>query len=106
MSPSPRSSSTKRFLVGAAIAGAIAGTAGIAAAQSGTPSTTAPAASAQPKTEAAETPLTGDAADKVKAAALAAVPGATVDRSEAESDGSFEAHITKSDGTKATVKVD
>jgi hypothetical protein len=35
------------------------------------------------------------------------VPGATVDRVETDDDGSpYEAHITKSDGSRATVKVD
>jgi len=51
--------------------------------------------------------LTGDTADKVKAAALTAVPGATVDRAETDSEGSpYEAHMTKSDGSRVTVKVD
>jgi hypothetical protein len=51
--------------------------------------------------------LTGDTADKVKAAALAAVPGATVDRAETDAEGSpYEAHMTKSDGSHVTVKVD
>jgi hypothetical protein len=55
----------------------------------------------------AETLLTGDTADKVKAAALAAVPGATVDRVETDAEGSpYEAHVTKADGSRATVKVD
>jgi hypothetical protein len=54
-----------------------------------------------------ETPLTGADADKAKAAALKAVPGATVDRVETDADGdAFEAHMTKSDGTKVTVKFD
>ncbi len=51
--------------------------------------------------------LTGDTADKVKAAALAAVPGATVERAETDAEGSpYEAHMTKSDGSHVTVKVD
>ena len=54
-----------------------------------------------------ETPLTGDEAAKVTAAAQAAVPGATVDRVETDADGAaYEAHMTKSDGTKVTVKLD
>jgi len=54
-----------------------------------------------------ETLLTGTTADKVKAAALAAVPGGTIIRVETDSAGSpYEAHITKSDGTQVTVKVD
>ena len=53
-----------------------------------------------------ETLLTGDTAAKVKAAALAKVPG-TVERVETNVDGSapYEAHITKSDGTSVEVQV-
>jgi hypothetical protein len=51
--------------------------------------------------------LTGDAAERVKAAALAAVPGGTVERVENDAEGSpYEAHMTKSDGSHVTVKVD
>jgi hypothetical protein len=54
-----------------------------------------------------ETLLAGADADKAKAAALAAVPGGTVDRVETDADGAvYEAHMTKSDGTKVTVKFD
>ena len=53
-----------------------------------------------------ETVLTGDTATKVTEAAQAAVPGATVDRVETDAEGAtYEAHLTKADGTKATVKV-
>jgi len=51
--------------------------------------------------------LTGDTADKVRAAAQAAVPGATIERVETDAEGSpYEAHMVKSDGTHVTVKVD
>jgi hypothetical protein len=54
-----------------------------------------------------ETLLTGDVADRVTAAALDALPGATIIRVETDSAGSpYEAHVTKADGTQATVKVD
>src|SRR3954464_6572089 len=54
-----------------------------------------------------ETLLTGDTAEKVKAAALAAVPGGTVERVENDAEGSpYEAHLTKADGSMVTVKVD
>jgi hypothetical protein len=55
----------------------------------------------------AETPLTGDTAAKVKAAALAKVPGGTVERVETDSDhGSpYEAHVRKADGTELEVLV-
>jgi uncharacterized membrane protein YkoI len=54
-----------------------------------------------------ETLLTGDTAAKAKAAALAAVPGGTVERVENDAEGAtYEAHMTKSDGTQVTVKMD
>jgi hypothetical protein len=50
--------------------------------------------------------LTGDVAAKVRAAALAKVPG-TVERVETNVDSSapYEAHIVKSDGTEVEVQV-
>src|SRR4051794_2713608 len=53
-----------------------------------------------------EEALTGDVAAKVKAAALAKVPG-TVERVETNVDGSapYEAHIKKSDGTEVEVQI-
>ncbi|CAN5179823.1 hypothetical protein BH09PAT2_BH09PAT2_00250 [soil metagenome] len=51
--------------------------------------------------------LTGDIATKVTAAALKAVPGGTVERVETDAEGSaYEAHMTKSDGSRVTVKLD
>jgi hypothetical protein len=54
-----------------------------------------------------EKALTGDTADKVKAAALARVEGGTVVRVETDADhGSpYEAHVRKSDGTEVEVLV-
>jgi len=53
-----------------------------------------------------ETLLTGDVAAKVRAAALAKVPG-TVERVETNVDSSapYEAHIRKADGTEVEVQV-
>jgi hypothetical protein len=48
--------------------------------------------------------VTGDAAEKITAAVLAKVPGATIERIEQDAQG-YHAHITKSDGTRATVRV-
>ena len=102
------------LIVSAAALGAAIGGAGIAnAATTGSSSTTAPS-SATPAADPAklshgpgETVLTGTTADKVKAAALAAAPGATIIRVETDSAGSpYEAHITKADGTQATLKID
>jgi hypothetical protein len=54
-----------------------------------------------------ETLLTDGTTSKVKAAALAAVPGGTVIRVETDSAGSpYEAHVQKSDGSIVTVKID
>jgi uncharacterized membrane protein YkoI len=50
--------------------------------------------------------LTGDTAAQVTAAAQGAEPGATIDRVETDAEGAtYEAHVTKADGNKATVKV-
>jgi hypothetical protein len=53
-----------------------------------------------------ETPLTGDVAAKVRAAALAKVSG-TVERVETNVDDGapYEAHIVKSDGTQVIVEI-
>lgn len=54
-----------------------------------------------------ETLLTGDTATKVTEAALGANPGATIQRVENDAEGAvYEAHIIKSDGTRATVYLD
>jgi hypothetical protein len=103
------------LITAAAVTGIALGAAGVAgAASGGSPSATgAPAASnaapnpATMKNGPGETLLTGTTADKVKAAALAAVPGGTIIRVETDSAGSpYEAHVTKADGTQVTVKVD
>ena len=51
--------------------------------------------------------LTGDTATKATAAAEAAVPGGTVERVETDAEGAtYEAHMTKADGSHVTVKLD
>jgi hypothetical protein len=52
-----------------------------------------------------EEALTGETADKVREAALAKYPGATVIRLETDSGGVYEAHLVKADGTPVTVLV-
>ena len=49
--------------------------------------------------------LIGDTADKVRAAALAKYPGATVQRVETDSDGVYEAHIVTTAGDWVIVQV-
>lgn len=53
-----------------------------------------------------ETLLTGDDAAKATAAAQEAVEGGTVLRVETDSDGVYEAHVRKADGTEVEVKMD
>jgi hypothetical protein len=50
--------------------------------------------------------LTGDTASKVRAAALARYPDATVLRVETDSDGVYEAHLIAKSGQRVTVEVD
>jgi hypothetical protein len=55
---------------------------------------------------AGEEPLTGETADKVRAAALEEVPGGTIIRLETDAgDAAYEAHVRKSDGTEVIVLV-
>ena len=79
-------------------------------------SSTAPSTTQAPRDESkgghqangiTETLLTGDTAAKVTDAALAANPGATIQRVENDAEGAtYEAHIVKADGTRATVFLD
>jgi hypothetical protein len=50
--------------------------------------------------------LTGETATKVTAAAKAKEPTATIERVETDSDGVYEAHMVRTDGTHITVQVD
>jgi hypothetical protein len=102
-------------LIGATIGGGALGASLVGTAQAQTSSTTAPAAGAAAPDPSqgghvangiTETLLTADSATKGTSAAQAAVPGATVDRVENDAEGAtYEAHMTKSDGSKITVKV-
>jgi uncharacterized membrane protein YkoI len=112
---------TRRVLAaGAVVLGLVAGSYGVAAAASGNGSSSTDSTTMQPAPSAPdpqnpwgaqrsdETPLTGDTLAKVKAAALAEVPDATIVRVETDADGNaaYEAHVVKADGTPATVYVD
>ena len=100
---------TKRAVVIAATAlGVAAGSYGIASAASGSGSSGSKGSTAAPSSQRSdETPLTGDTASKVRALALAKVPGGTIVRVETDADGNaaYEAHMTKADGTPVTVYV-
>ena len=112
---------TRRALAaGAVVLGLVAGSYGVAAAASGNGSSSADSTTTQPAPSAPDpqnpwgaqrslvAPLTGDTLAKVKAAALAEVPDATIVRVETDADGNaaYEAHVVKADGTPATVYVD
>jgi uncharacterized membrane protein YkoI len=111
---------TRRALAtGAVVLGLVAGSYGVAAAASGNGSssdgTTTQSAPAAPDPQSPwgaqrsdETPLTGETLAKVKAAALAKVPSATIVRIETDADGhaAYEAHVVKADRAPATVYVD
>ena len=99
--------------VGLLLAGIVAGAimAGTMAAGADTPSSASTAttatASAASGSGSSETALTGTTAQKVRAAALAAVPGGTIIRVETSRDGSsYEAHVRKADGTRVVVLMD
>src|SRR3954447_9169541 len=119
-----KSSLNKTAALLAIVVGVGGGSYGIASAASGSGTTTsavavtAPATSTQPAGATGqgswghqrgdETLLTGDALAKVTAIAEAKVPGGTVVRVETDADGNstYEAHMTKADGTPVTVYVD
>ncbi len=100
------------LLVGGVLAGTLTANAANTTASAGSYAVTAPGA---PQTSRAvdesksqrpdEHLLTGDTASKVKAAALAKYPGATVLRVETDSDGVYEAHLITSSGQRVTVEV-
>ena len=114
-----RKAGLSAVLVGAAVTGGAVGASviGTASAQtdSSSSSTTAAASTAAAPDPSqgghtangiTEALLTGDTATQVTSAAQAAVPGATVDRVENDAEGAtYEAHMTKADGSKVTVKV-
>jgi hypothetical protein len=114
--------SAERVVVLTALALGIAGgTYGVASAATGSSSGSGQSSSALPiasqsasqqgspwgRQRSDETPLTGDALDKVTALAKAKVPGGTIVRVETDADGhaAYEAHLVRSDGTPVTVYV-
>jgi hypothetical protein len=101
----------KPLAVIAMVVGVGFGSYGIASAASGSSSSsTRTAATQNPwgNQRSDETLLTGTTEQKVRAAALAEVPGGTIVRVETDADGhaAYEAHMTKADGTPVTVYVD
>ena len=106
------------LLAGGIAGGALAATSSASAADNTASTVTAPAAApaaAGPARQAdtatpvraGEKALTDTDLATAKAAALKAVPGGTVYRVETDADGAtYEAHMTKADGTHVTVKFD
>jgi hypothetical protein len=109
---------TMRIVVASALAlGVAGGSYGIASAASGSSSgsgalPTVAAQAGRPQgwgpQRTDETLLTGETASKVRAAAVAKEPNATVIRVETDADGhaAYEVHMVRSDGTLVTVYVD
>jgi hypothetical protein len=95
------------FLAAGIVAGAIMASTMAAGAQtSGSSSGSSSTTTSSTSSESSETALTGTTAQKVRAAALAAVPG-TILRVETSRDGSsYEAHVRKADGTEVVVLMD
>jgi hypothetical protein len=89
--------------------GILAGTLSASAADSTTPSTgtsTSQTAVDPSKSQRSdETLLTGDNKSKVEAAVLAKYAGATIERTETDSDGVYESHIVTTDGKHLNVQV-
>ena len=116
-----RPSFNKTAALLAIVVGVGAGSYGIASAASGSSAATTTAAAAAPAAPSGATAqnpwghqrsdekvLTGTALAKVKAIAEAKVPGGTIVRIETDADGvaTYEAHMTKADGSPVTVYVD
>jgi len=107
---------TALALGGSALAGAASGGSGSSGGSGNGNSTNdlpakpqfgAPGRAGVPPQRPDETLLTGDTAAKVRAAALAKVSGGTIERVETDADGNaaYEAHMTRSDGSRVTVYV-
>jgi hypothetical protein len=120
MDPTPDSTRRRRpplaaaigLLLAGGLAGGIIAATNSASATDDTSATSSTSASSSASDDRGggregETELTGTNAATARAAALKAVPGGTVDRLETDADGAvYEAHMTKADGTRVTVKLD
>jgi hypothetical protein len=96
------------LILGGLGVGVAIGTTGSASAESGSgsgTSTAAPAPDPSQPQRSDEKLLTGTTATKVRDAALAKYPGATIERVETDSDGVYEAHIVTKAGDHVIVQV-
>ncbi|WP_448628552.1 hypothetical protein [Geodermatophilus sp. URMC 64] len=89
---------------GALAGGIVAGTLSAGADQGGTGAAGSTAA-ADRDGHRGERPLTGDTRDRVEAAVLAEYPGATIVRTETDSEGVYESHVVTADGQQLIVQV-
>ena len=105
---------TALALGGSALAGAASGGSGSSGSNGSSnnnlparPQFGAPGRAGVPPQRPDETLLTGDTAAKVREAALAKVSAGTIERVETDADGNaaYEAHMTRSDGSRVTVYV-
>ena len=108
---------TALALGGSALAGAASGGSGSSSNGNGSnnsnnslparPHYGGPGRAGLPPQRSDETLLTGDTAAKVREAALAKVSGGSIERVETDADGTaaYEAHMTRSDGSRVTVYV-
>lgn len=115
---SARFRAASMLAAGAIAGGVLAATVGASAASGGgtTSSTSPPAGPATPgpprgmgatPVRSDEKAVTASQEATIRAAALKAVPGGTVYRVETDAgDAAYEAHMTKADGTRVTVKLD
>lgn len=78
----------------------------ISAIASAVNSPSATSSAAAEKGDSGDVLATGADAEKATAAAVAAVPGGTVTKVEADDDGTFEADVTTPEGTQVEVKMD
>ncbi|MDQ1619640.1 MAG: hypothetical protein QOE19_2209 [Actinomycetota bacterium] len=90
--------------IGAAVAGTTSATAATTAVTTNAADTVQSLDPTKPM-RSDEQLLTGTTAAKVKAAALAKYPNATIQRIETDSDGVYEAHIVTSAGDQVIVQV-
>lgn len=118
--PSP----LRKRIAGVALVGAIAGAGVMAAAAAANAADSTPSATTSSTAAAADAPAAGSTVDESKsvrsdehlltgtdatsatAAALAAYPGATIQRVETDSDGVYEAHLVTAAGERLIVQMD
>jgi hypothetical protein len=96
------------LIAGGVLAGTLSAN---AATDTATPTTGAESSTSRPAGDPSqpqrsdEQLLTGDTKTKVEAAVLARYPGATIQRTETDSEGVYESHVVTTDGSSLIVQV-